>query len=65
MILDINEELTLDQLDGVVGGGKKIDVIGAVKYVAGLIKPDLKALAGAAQTILDAAGSTGPNPHQL
>lgn len=65
MHLDFNEELTLDQLDGVVGGGKKIDVIGAVKYVVGLMKPDLKALAGAAQTILDAAASTGPNPHQL
>jgi len=64
MAFNSNEELTLDQLDG-VSGGAKVDVVGAIKYVANLVKPDLKALAGAAQTILDAAASTGPSPYQL
>ena len=64
MAFDTNEELTLDQLDGVIGGAT-FDAVGAIKYEADLMKPDLNALAGAAQTILDAAAATGPNPHQL
>jgi hypothetical protein len=64
MAFDMNQELTLDQLDGVVGGAK-FDAVGSIKYVANLIKPDLQALAGAAKTIVGAVAGTGPNPHQL
>jgi len=60
-----NEPLTLLQLDGVSGGGKKVDVVGAVKFVAGLIGTELKMIGSVAGTILQAGAASGSNPHQL
>ncbi len=60
-----NERLTLEELDRVSGGGKKIDVVGAAKFVAGLIGPELKMVANVAGAILEAGAASGSNPHQL